>query len=98
MFRPANVAESINQIEQLEPLRKLKNLVEINLSKNRIKELEPLVENPHIGSGVVVKLRDNAFDCSDEETLKKIQKLLQRGVNSEIKCLTNRDSKNETGL
>ncbi len=67
-----------NWIADVTPLSSLTNLQKLYLVKNQIRNISPLVDNPGIGKGVVVDLRDNPLN--DEAYDIHIPALQERGV------------------
>jgi len=73
-----------NEISNISPLSSLTNLQWLNLSSNRISDISPLLNNPGIGRGDEVDLRENPLLDSAYEV--HISALRRRGV----RCATRR--------
>lgn len=70
-----------NNISDLSPLIGLTNLFELRLEGNNISDISPLLENPGIGQGGLVDIRDNPFNQSSIDA--HIPALQERGVRVE---------------
>ena len=68
----------LEQITNLSGVAHCTELQELNLKKNQISDISPIVNNPSIGEGDEVDLRDNPLD--DEAYNKHIPALQERGV------------------
>ena len=67
-----------NQISDISPLANLTSLTELGLDENQIRDIRPLVENPGLGAGDRVSLRNNPL--SDTSLNTYIPQLQARGV------------------
>ena len=73
-----------NEIECIGPLSGLTALGQVAISGNQISNLSPLLDNPGIGAGDQVNVKDNAIDCAEQAP--NIDALRDRGVNLEVDC------------
>jgi Leucine-rich repeat (LRR) protein len=68
-----------NQISDISALSSLTSLRELDLNENQISDLGPLVANAGLGSGDVLSIRINNYDCDDPDVLSDIDELESRG-------------------
>ena len=70
-----------NRIRDLTPLADLKQLAEINLERNLIADLGPLVKNTQVGAKAILNVRLNCLALSAESDAQKaLDTLAKRGV------------------
>ena len=79
-----NLQMPYNLIRDAAALSNLPNLQNINLISNNIEDLTPFVDNENIGSGVVLNLVSNFFNCTEQRTA--IRELYARGVKLTTSC------------
>jgi hypothetical protein len=73
-----------NEISNIKLLKSLKRIKYLCLEHNNIEDIQPLVDNPGIGSGDSLYLSYNYLDLTEgSEDVQDIQELLDRGVNVE---------------
>lgn len=73
-----------NSITDISRLSFLDSLRVIRLDKNQIKNIEPLLENRNLGSGVEIDLSGNPVNCQEQKDI--IDKLRKRGVVLTLEC------------
>ena len=73
-----------NQIRDIRPLSRLVALKALSLENNKITDIQALVDNPGLGSGDEVDIRNNYLDLTPgSDDMQNIQALINRGVDVE---------------
>ena len=73
---------AFTRVSDISPVAGLTQLESVGFYSAQITDISPLVENPGIGEGDLVDLRENPIDCLAEQD--NLQTLVDRGVNLQI--------------